>query len=119
MNLLANAADAIGKSRIAGESQPRIQGAYPSTARLTDEQGLKLALEDNGPGIPPELRKRILEPFFTTKAVGKGTGLGMPIVLRILSNHDLGLSIRDSADLGGALFEIAPRVNTEQQNSQG
>ena len=43
-----------------------------------------MVIEDSGPGIPAELRSKILEPFFTTKSVGKGTGLGWPIVLRIL-----------------------------------
>ena len=57
------------------------------------EGRLELSIEDSGPGIAPELRAKILEPFFTTKAVGKGTGLGMPIVLRILEAHEMMLRI--------------------------
>lgn len=43
---------------------------------------------DNGPGIPEEYMTRIFEPFFTTKPLGKGTGMGLEIVMRILNRHD-------------------------------
>ena len=44
-------------------------------------------IDDNGPGIPPEVQPRIFEPFFTTKAVGEGTGLGLDTVQRIVKKH--------------------------------
>lgn len=43
---------------------------------------------DDGPGIPAEIRDRIFDPFFTTKDVGKGTGLGLDIVRRLVERHD-------------------------------
>jgi signal transduction histidine kinase len=43
---------------------------------------------DNGPGIPEEIRDRIFDPFFTTKPVGKGTGLGLDIVRRLVQRHN-------------------------------
>jgi signal transduction histidine kinase len=43
---------------------------------------------DDGPGIPPAIQGRIFDPFFTTKEVGKGTGLGLDIVRRLLQRHD-------------------------------
>ena len=43
---------------------------------------------DNGPGIPAAIRERIFEPFFTTKGVGKGTGLGLDIVRRLVRHND-------------------------------
>ena len=99
MNLLANAADAIHES-----ARDEQQAILISAAEC--EGRLELSIEDSGPGIAPELRAKILEPFFTTKAVGKGTGLGMPIVLRILEAHEMTLSIEDSISLGGACFKI-------------
>ena len=43
---------------------------------------------DNGAGIPPEIRDQIFDPFFTTKDVGKGTGLGLDIVRRLVTRHN-------------------------------
>jgi C4-dicarboxylate-specific signal transduction histidine kinase len=48
---------------------------------------IEFSVSDSGKGIPPELRARVLEPFFTTKPVGKGTGLGLSISQRIIHAH--------------------------------
>ena len=73
-----------------------------------------LSVEDNGAGIPKELREKIQEAFFTTKGVGKGTGLGMPIVLRILEDHGLRLNVGASAELGGASMRIESTTGTTE-----
>ena len=104
MNLVANAADAISDSKD-GEGNP----SRPARIKISANQpgdAFFLIIEDSGPGIPEELRDKILEPFFTTKSLGKGTGLGMPIVLKILDAHQMTLTIDDSAQLGGAAFII-------------
>jgi len=44
-------------------------------------------IEDNGPGIPDDIKEKIFSPFFTTKAVGKGTGLGLNISYKIIEKH--------------------------------
>jgi len=64
---------------------------------------VRLWVEDNGPGIPPELRERIFEPFFTTKA--HGSGLGLSIVHSIVTQHGGELSVESSAS-GGARFVL-------------
>jgi signal transduction histidine kinase len=48
---------------------------------------------DNGPGVPAEIRSRIFDPFFTTKPVGRGTGLGLDIVRRLLQHNDATIEI--------------------------
>ena len=48
---------------------------------------------DNGPGIPAEVRGRMFDPFFTTKPVGKGTGLGLDIVRRLLAHNDAEIEV--------------------------
>ncbi|MBX2881547.1 MAG: PAS-domain containing protein [Granulosicoccus sp.] len=62
-------------------------------------------VSDNGPGIPENIRNRIFEPFYTTKAVDEGTGVGLALSHRIISSHGGRLTLAES-ELGGATFEI-------------
>ncbi|MGB3614642.1 MAG: ATP-binding protein [Elainellaceae cyanobacterium] len=89
-NLIDNAIDALTE----GDSG----GAPPTIAVRTGRQGpcVCVEIEDNGPGIPFEIRTRILEPFFTTKPMGKGSGLGLDVVRRIVENHHKGSLMVDS-----------------------
>ena len=75
-NLVDNAIDAVG-----------VGGRVTVTARV---EGPKVVVRvtDDGPGIPAELKNRIFDPFFTTKPVGKGTGLGLDIVRRLVGQND-------------------------------
>ncbi|NIP23601.1 MAG: PAS domain-containing sensor histidine kinase, partial [Phycisphaerae bacterium] len=47
-----------------------------------------LVIANNGPHIPPDILDKVLEPFFTTKPVGDGTGLGLSVSATILKEHD-------------------------------
>ncbi|AFY70771.1 histidine kinase [Thalassoporum mexicanum PCC 7367] len=89
-NLIDNAIDAVNEKTANGDS-PRIQ---IRTCQKGDR--LRVELEDNGPGIPVELKNRILEPFFTTKPMGKGSGLGLDVVRRIVEIRHNGSLIIDS-----------------------
>jgi signal transduction histidine kinase len=53
-----------------------------------DKDCVEVTIGDNGPGIPDELKSQIFDPFFTTKEVGKGTGLGLDVVTRIVKQHN-------------------------------
>jgi signal transduction histidine kinase len=75
-NLIDNALDAVGDG-----------GRVAVTARA-DGSRVVVRVTDDGPGIPAELRSRIFDPFFTTKPVGKGTGLGLDIVRRLVDRNE-------------------------------
>jgi signal transduction histidine kinase len=71
-----------------------------------------IEIRDDGPGIPPEIRERLFEPFFSTKGAGRGTGLGLSICRRIVSEH--GGSIRvDSSSEAGTTFMVRLPVRGE------
>jgi signal transduction histidine kinase len=81
--------------------------AMPHGGRLTIRTLLEgstavVEVEDTGPGIPEEVRTRIFEPFFTTKAIG--TGLGLPVVRRIVEGHGGELRLRTGP--GGTCFSM-------------
>jgi signal transduction histidine kinase len=65
---------------------------------------VEVAIQDNGPGIPPEIAARIFEPFYTTKAKGEGTGLGLSISARIVEKH--GGKITVDSRPGRTRFEV-------------
>ncbi len=106
LNILVNAAQAI-------EKQGRIK-----VRTWQDEENQYVAISDDGSGIPEEIQSKIFEPFYTTKEVGKGTGLGMSISYDIIKNH--GGEIRLDSQLGvGTTFTIVlPRHQDEAEQEQ-
>ena len=102
INLLVNAIDALQE----GGSVELVAEAIDAAGQITCADGetlpagpyVALSVQDDGPGIPVELRDKVMEPFFTTKPTGKGTGLGLPMVLGVA--HQQG---------GSLLIESGPR----------
>lgn len=92
VNLAANAVQAAG------------QGArLRVSVQETDRGRLEIAVTDNGPGIPAELRERIFEPFFTTRP--EGTGLGLAVVQTVLQAHGGSIRLENPAQ-GGTRFVL-------------
>jgi signal transduction histidine kinase len=71
-----------------------------------------LTIADNGPGIPEGNLPRVFDPFFSTKAVGRGTGLGLAVVYGLV--RDLGGTI-DVESRDGAVFTIRLREVTKEE----
>ena len=100
LNIVNNAAQAVTNWRGSGEIR-----IWTRPATLSGKAAARVIIEDNGPGIAPEHLRRVFDPFFTTKPTGEGTGLGMSIALRIISNHE-GLIWAESRLGHGARFII-------------
>jgi signal transduction histidine kinase len=83
-NLIDNAVDAMGES-----------GTLRVATRVEDGE-VMIEIADTGPGMPPDVAARAFEPFYTTKDVGKGTGLGLDIARRIIVERHRGQIIIDS-----------------------
>ena len=67
---------------------------------------IAIRIADNGPGIPPEIQRRIFDTFFTTKPAGKGTGLGLAITHQIVTEKHKGKLNLHSTPGTGTEFEI-------------
>lgn len=105
INLLQNAADVVGPG-----------GRIHIDARR-ENNGTRISVADNGPGIAPEDLPRIFDPFFSTKAVGKGTGLGLFIVHEIIGQHGGTISV-DSQPGQGTRFSIHIPDQKKPENLQ-
>jgi two-component system, NtrC family, sensor kinase len=94
MNILANAIDALEESIVNQKSMVEYSVCYRPqiTIRtsIIDSQWVQIAIADNGYGIPEAIQKQIFHPFFTTKPVGKGTGIGMSISYQIITEKHHG-----------------------------
>ena len=105
-NLIDNAIDAVGPKgviHIKTWHEERPVADQPSRPQIL------ISIADNGPGIPLEVQPRIFDPFYTTKEVGVGTGLGLGIVARIV--EQFGGTIRFSSEPGRTEFFITLPVS--------
>ncbi len=81
-------------------------GTLTVSTQSINGQEVEVAIGDTGTGIPQEVREHIFEPFFSTKKEGEGTGLGLYICRKIITEHDGRIAI-DSAPGQGTIFRIA------------
>jgi Signal transduction histidine kinase len=100
MNLINNALQAMEYKGKLGLSTSRV-GRW-----------VRVSISDTGPGIPEENKDKIFTPFFTTKAPGEGTGIGLDICRRIVKRH--GGSISFESGRGGAVFTVALEAAGEE-----
>src|SRR5262249_51051216 len=88
LNLISTGFDAASKRK----EQSNSDAYEPSLTATTKNLGEKveIRIHDNGPGIPPEVREKMFNPFFTTKPAGEGTGLGLSITHDIIVKQHSG-----------------------------
>jgi two-component system, NtrC family, sensor kinase len=108
INLIVNAADAI-ESRAAGVPSGYAGRLVIRSRALRDV--VELEVEDNGAGIPDAIRHKVMEPFFTTKGVGKGTGQGLALAYStIVEQHSGKFSFSSEVGRGTTFFIQIPRA---------
>ncbi|GEM65285.1 hypothetical protein SF1_32670 [Sphingobacterium faecium NBRC 15299] len=101
LNVLTNAIYAINKKFV---NKPG--GVLKLNTGIEEDQSfIFISIEDNGIGIPANIREKIFEPFFTTKDVGEGTGLGMSIAYNTIAKHN-GKIVVDSVVGEGTMFKL-------------
>jgi signal transduction histidine kinase len=102
INLLKNAAQALYETCADGKPQIRI-----SVRRHNGMAEIKVA--DNGPGMSEDIKRRIFEPFYTTKEVGVGTGLGLAVSYTIITrNHGGSIDVESSPGSGSCFTILLP-----------
>jgi two-component system NtrC family sensor kinase len=104
LNLVLNALDAVPEG-----------GEIRISARR-DTDGIEVAVADNGCGIPEEDLGRIFDPFFSTKRVGRGTGLGLSVSYGIVQAHRGRISVESRAGVGSTFrvwLPVAPGTQRE------
>jgi len=102
-NLIDNALDAVA------------EGGHVEVAARREGGQVVVEVTDDGPGIPADVRERIFDPFFSTKDVGKGVGLGLDIVRRSLERHDGEIEVESRP--GRTVFRV--RLPAEGMRSSG
>ena len=93
-NIIDNAIDAM---EVNGKGKLSITTSH-------DDRFLKVTIKDDGPGIPESIKQNIFAPFFTTKEMGKGSGLGLDVVSRIMIQHNGEVKVK--SEPGATEFEI-------------
>ena len=104
MNLLSNAIDALDE-QLAARQQLAPPQLIIATTQLTADQ-VRITITDNGAGIAPDKQQRIFEPFYTTKPIGKGTGIGLSISYQIVTEQHHGTLTCESQLGQGSTFHI-------------
>jgi len=107
-NLVTNARDAMV------EEHPEL-GARVTVRTWLEDGWVRLNVADNGPGMPEAVVQQAFDPFFTTKEVGKGTGLGLYVVHRIVHQYNGTISIHSREGEGTRMEVQFPAAQPEDR----
>lgn len=103
INLINNAVDAVAP----------LQTRWVQLSVEQDQDWIVISVTDSGPGIPAEIRAKLMQSFFTTKGIGKGTGLGLSISSKIASAHGGSLSLDENFKNTRFLLKLPKRIGGE------
>ena len=117
LNLCINARDAMAENGVLTLST---RNETVNDGRITDllaGEYVVISVTDTGSGIPPEILARVLEPFFTTKEVGKGTGLGLPMVYGLAQQSGGTVTIQSAIGAGTTVELYLSRAAIEKEDA--
>jgi signal transduction histidine kinase len=140
LNLVANALDAIEDAAHQVDRRPRLSGPAPTTPKSSEAVSttnvstnavgrleirlkelidhVELEFQDSGCGMTADVLRKIFNPFFTTKPTGQGTGLGLPICHRIVTEHGGRIAANSSGPGKGSTIRLSlPRAIQSQQKA--
>ena len=103
MNLILNARDAM------------THGGRLEISIDCDDQVTVITFRDNGMGISPENLSKIYDPFFTTKQIGQGTGLGLAVSFGIIQDHGGHINVESQQGKGAVFYISIPLASARQQ----
>lgn len=123
MNLLNNARDAVAGNEtpcisVSLESYEADEGFHQLHPEAAGDRFAHLVVEDNGSGIASDLIDKVIEPFFTTKGVGKGTGLGLAMVYGAVNTHGGLLEINSEEGQGTTIHIYLPLLQEQRSEER-
>lgn len=113
LNLAVNARDAMPR----GGEVTISTDIFETTTETGQQKWVRLRVQDTGCGIAPEIRPRIFEPFYTTKEVGKGTGLGLATVFGIVKQHGGLLDVESEVGRGSTFTILFPPSDKQPEST--
>jgi signal transduction histidine kinase len=112
MNLLINARDAVSGSGSISLSVDRIvvelAQSCASCKRPFSGEFLRVVVSDDGAGIEPQVLSKMFEPFFTTKDIGRGTGMGLPVVHGMTHLYEGHIQVESTPGSGARVSVFLP-----------
>ncbi|ETR72471.1 MAG: Ntr family two-component system sensory/regulatory protein [Candidatus Magnetoglobus multicellularis str. Araruama] len=120
LNLCSNAVYAMGeKGTLTIEASREVPDPVPSLINdLEKKPYIKISVIDNGSGIPQDIINKVFDPYFTTKKIGEGSGMGLSMVYSIIQSHNGAITFHSSSDHGTQFNIFLPiiyeKVNTKQ-----
>ncbi|MAP07746.1 MAG: PAS domain-containing sensor histidine kinase, partial [Rhodopirellula sp.] len=105
INLIVNAADAIAERK---ENEPELEGKI-TISTIQNGENIEIRVKDNGTGMTEDVRSKVFNQFFTTKDVGKGTGMGLSLTYNIVSSkHNGTVRVESEPNVGSSFVVILP-----------